>query len=259
MNSNQRVVIVTGAGSGIGYSIAKKFDNQGDLVVIAEWDVIKGAQAAESLTHSCFIQTDVSLRSSVDKMISEVVDRFGKIDVLVNNAGISRHQNSLELEEERWKQSIDVMLNGVFYCSQSTGREMIKTGGGNIINITSINSTIFIPGRLGYSCAKSAVLTMTKILAAEWAPYQIRVNAISPGVTVTPLMENMVKSGVVNEDIYLSRIPMGRFAQPEEIAESCFFIASEKAAYITGNNLIVDGGWTSYNWTDIEHIGQISS
>ena len=253
MTTTGKTILITGGGSGIGFAIANKFSQAGASVIIADIHKEQGESAAKSLKNTHFIQADVSKKDEIVAMVEEAIHRVGKIDVLVNNAGIARHAKSLELSEENWQFSLNLMLSGVFYCSQAIGKHMVAHGGGNIINITSINSTIYIPGRLAYSCSKAAVLTMTKILAAEWAPYHIRVNAVSPGVTFTKLMEDAIESGMANETSYLSRIPLGRFAKPEEIADACFFISSDQAGYVTGNNLIVDGGWSSYNWIDIEH------
>lgn len=258
MEQAGKVAIVTGAGSGIGKGIAARLAEDGFTVVISDRNEQAGREAAGQMPKSRFIFADVADKRSVDRLFGQVAEQLGRIDVLVNNAGISRHRESLRLSVEDWTDSIDVMLHGVFYCSQAAGQAMVSRGGGAIVNIASINSVISIPGRLGYSCAKSAVLAMTRILAAEWAPYRIRVNALSPGVTRTPLMEESVRSGMADEQSYLSRIPLGRLAEVEEIAAAAAFLVSDQASYITGNNLIVDGGWTSYHWTDLNHEAALS-
>lgn len=246
-----KIVLVTGGASGIGYAIAQKFAQSNNRVVIVDANRPLGEEAAGRIPGAVYRYADVSKEEQIRAMVEDTIASEGRIDVLVNNAGISRHARSFELSSEDWNLSIDLMLSGVFHCSQAVGRHMARQGGGNIVNIASINSTISIPGRLAYSCSKAAVLAMTRILASEWAADRIRVNAVSPGVTMTGLMEDSIRSGLADERAYLSRIPLGRFAAPEEIADACCFVTSDQAGYMTGNNLVIDGGWTAYHWTDI--------
>lgn len=251
MSDHRKTILITGGASGIGYAIARKYDAQGYRVIIADLDAAGGKQAAETLAHGLFIQTDASDKAAIDAMVEQAYGLVDHVDILVNNAGVARHMKSFDIPADNWESCISLMLSGVFYCTQAIGRKMAAAHGGNIINIASMNGSISLPGRLVYSCCKAAVLSMTKTLAAEWAPNRIRVNAVSPGVTLTKLAEKAMASGISNLDDYLSRIPLGRLAEPPEIADACYFLTSDEARYITGHNLVVDGGWTSYNWIDL--------
>lgn len=251
MQDRNKTVLITGGAMGLGYAIARKFAAEGARVAIADIDRDKGRETADALPGVIFIEADASDRDSILHMVEETEKRFGTLDVLVNNAGVSKIGESLHVSREDWELSINLMFSGVFYCCQAAGNVMVRQGGGSILNIASIHSTISIPGRLAYGCSKAAVHHMTKVLAAEWAPYRIRVNTISPGAVMTPMTERTIRDGEARLSDYTCRIPLGRLAKPEEIADACVFLASDAAAYITGNNLFVDGGWTSYHWTDL--------
>jgi NAD(P)-dependent dehydrogenase (short-subunit alcohol dehydrogenase family) len=252
MSFEGKTVLITGGASGIGYEIADKYVKSGAMAIIVDINRQQGEASAKRLGNSVFIEADVSNKASIIDMAERAIAQTGSIDILVNNAGVARHKDALDIDQDNWEFCVNLMLSGVFYCSQAVGKHMVERGTGNIINIASMNGLITLPGRLAYSCCKSAVLSMTRILAAEWAPHRIRVNAVSPGVTMTKLMEDTIASGMANEELYVSRIPLGRLAVPQEIADACLFMTSEQAAYITGHNLVVDGGWSSYNWVDIQ-------
>ena len=143
---------------------------------------------------------------------------------------------------------MDVLATGVFLCSREFGRAMQKQGGGNIVNIASINGLAAFPMRLAYSAGKAAVVSMTKILAVEWSGFGIRVNAVAPGMTRTEMLQQAIDQGLIDVDAYLGQMPMGRFGEPREIAEAVLFLASERSSYITGQVLVPDGGWTTFNW-----------
>lgn len=256
MSFSDKTVLITGGAQGIGLALGKAFSEKGAKVLLVDINEQEGQKAAEEIANTTFIKGDVSSKKGVLAMAEQAFAAAGHVDILINNAGISRHMSSFDMTEEAWEASLGLMLSGVFYCCQTFGKHMAEQGGGNIINMTSINTVSRIPGRLAYSCSKTAVLAMTQILAAEWAEHRIRVNAVSPGVTQTKMVEDSIRSGLADPERYLSRIPAGRLARPEEIADACLFIASDQAGYITGNNLIVDGGWTSYHWVDIKHEGE---
>lgn len=194
---------------------------------------------------SVVLEADVSESSQVRKMISYVVDEWGKIDILVNNAGIFNKMVPVhERSEEEWSRVIDIHLKGTFLCSKYVGKVMIEKGvGGNVINIGSIAGLTGFPNRSAYGPAKSAILNLTKVMALEWAPYGIRVNAIAPGFTLTEGAEKMLSSGQVNGQALKERIPLGRLGTVDELARVALFLASEDSSYITGETIVVDGGW----------------
>jgi len=171
------------------------------------------------------------------------------VDVLVNSAGISRPEPSLDVSPESWRRMIEVQLNGVFFCSQAAGRQMVKQGwGGCIVNISSINAEAAFPMRTAYSCAKAGVNMMTKTLAIEWAQYGIRVNAVGPCHTETEMTAENIRRGVVSLDVLRKRIPLGRLAKVEDVANAVAFLCSPKAAFITGHALYVDGGYLAFGY-----------
>jgi len=157
---------------------------------------------------------------------------------------------SEELEENRWRRGIDVMLTGVFFCSQAVGKEMIKQRSGKIINIASVNGMVAFPERVCYSCAKVGVIQLTKVLGCEWARYNINVNAVAPGYVKTYLVEELVEKGALDIEEISTRTPLGRLAEPEEIADAVIFLASEESKYIVGQTIVIDGGWTAYGYLE---------
>ena len=183
-------------------------------------------------------------------MVKKVVADFGKIDILVNNAGMSVVGASAELEEERWRKGIDVMLSGVFFCSQAAGNEMIKQGGGKIINIASINGIGAFPERASYGSAKAGVMQLTRTLGCEWAKYNINVNAVAPGYIKTQLVTDLLTKGVLNEKELSNRTPAGRLGECDEVADAVVFLASEESKYIIGQTIVVDGGWSAYMYLE---------
>jgi NAD(P)-dependent dehydrogenase (short-subunit alcohol dehydrogenase family) len=149
---------------------------------------------------------------------------------------------------EDFRRSLDVMVTGVFLCSREFGKSMRASGGGAIVNISSINGIVAFPMRLAYSAAKAAVISMTKILAVEWAGYGIRVNAVAPGNTETEMLKQAIDQGLIDVGAYYAHTPLGRFAQPEEIADTVEYLVSDRARYLTGQLMVPDGGWTSFGW-----------
>jgi NAD(P)-dependent dehydrogenase (short-subunit alcohol dehydrogenase family) len=147
-----------------------------------------------------------------------------------------------------WQASLDVLVTGVFLCSREFGRAMRDGGGGSIVNISSINGLVAFPMRLAYSAAKAAVISMTKVLAVEWAGYGIRVNAVAPGMTETDMFQEAIDQGLIDVEAYRAHTPLGRFAQPEEIADAVLYLASPRSRYVTGQVLAPDGGWTAFGW-----------
>ena len=248
MKLADRVCVVTGGARGIGEAIAARFAAEGATVAILDLDAAAAALTAERLGgtgHGC----DVGVRPSVEAAMAEVLGRHGRIDVLVNNAGIGLAGPSETFSDEDWNTSIAVMQTGVFLCSQVAGRHMLAAGRGVIVNISSMNAWEAFPMRLAYCAAKAAVVAMTQVLAIEWADRGIRVNAVAPGVTRTALVQKGIDDGVVDVAAYTARTPLHRFAEPDEIARAVLFLASdEDSSFVTGTTLCADGGWSAMGW-----------
>lgn len=230
-----KVAIVTGGTKGIGKGIADKLSENGVKVVVS-------ARHEEKTKHH-FVKCDVSSFSEVQNMVECVLKKFGKIDILVNNAGIYPEVELKDMTEDQWKHVISVNLNSLFNCVKSVLPKMMKRKSGNIINVASIAGVkIGFPGLVHYCTTKAGVEGFTKAAALELAPYNIRVNAIAPGLIVTPgIQSTMNKQGV---DEFVKFIPLKKAGLPIDIAETAIFLASEKSQYITGQTIVVDGGYT---------------
>ena len=231
--------------------MAKGFARNGARIVlidINEQALAAAKNAIEQTTITAEVGTycaSVIDAAAVEKAFSYCDSYFGSVDILLNNAGISINKPSLELTIEEWRRGIDVDLNSVFICAQAAARRMVNYGGGVIINTASMFGIASAPERAAYCAAKAGVVSLTKTLAVEWASYGIRVNAIGPGYVRTALVDGLIKSGRLDVHSLNRRTPVGRLAEPEEIAEIVLFLASENAAFITGHILIADGGWTA--------------
>jgi NAD(P)-dependent dehydrogenase (short-subunit alcohol dehydrogenase family) len=249
-----RIAIVTGAGQGIGLGIADLFCRQGAQVIIGELVLERSQQATAQLQAQGFaaqaIQLDVTQSESCAALTDQVIAEHGRIDILVNNAGLAILGRSEEVPEAAWRKQIDVLLTGTFLMTQAVVRAMIPQRSGSVVNIASIGGMGGWPMRAAYNAAKAGVITLTEVLATEWAHYNIRLNCVSPGVTRTEMVDAAVQSGVVNMESYLRRTPMGRLASVSEIAQAVLFLASDRAQTITGTNLRVDGGWVAWGNAD---------
>lgn len=192
------------------------------------------------------VKCDVSRKEEVDNLVKKTIERFGKVDVLVNNAGICQFKPFLELSEEEWSRTIDINLKGYFLCAQAVAKEMVKKkSGGVIINIASVamgQQGVGFPNIVHYCASKGGIIGMTEALAVELASCNIRVNAISPGMIETPMIAS-IKESPEQEKATLKRIPLGRPGSPEEVSNLVLFLASDASSYMTGSTVVIDGGW----------------
>jgi NAD(P)-dependent dehydrogenase (short-subunit alcohol dehydrogenase family) len=247
-----RTCVVTGGGRGIGAAIAERFAAEGGRVAILELDPELGRDRAERLeaagAEARAYQVDVADEAAVATAAAAVAGDFGGVDVLVNNAGIGKLGPSLTFPAADFRRSLDVMVTGVFLCSREFGRVLRDGGGGAIVNISSINGLVAFPMRLAYSAAKAAVVSMTKVLATEWAAFGIRVNAIAPGNTRTEMVQEAVDQGLIDMDAYMAHTPLRRLGEPAEIADAVLYLASDRSSFLTGQVIAADGGWTAFGW-----------
>jgi NAD(P)-dependent dehydrogenase (short-subunit alcohol dehydrogenase family) len=246
MRFQDQVVVITGAGRGIGYALAERFAAEGAKVVIAEIDAESGAQAAQTLGCT-FEPLDVRDAEAVAQVVDNVMARFGQIDVWINNAGVAHKGLAVDLAPSDWDADIGVMLSGAYYSAKYAGKVLIEQKRGCMINMASVNGLSAQKGRAPYCAAKAGLIMLTKVLASEWGEHGVRVNAIAPGVVMTELVQQGIDQGVVSEQTYLSRIPMGRFGELNEVVEAALFLAGDEASFVTGEVLRVDGGWTAYH------------
>lgn len=244
MLSKNKVALVTGAGQGIGLGIAKALANQGyDLVISDINQKLLDDVIVEFKPFNIKVKTvlvDVSSRQSVESMFQEIVTEFGSLDVLVNNAGIYPFVSFTEMTEEQWDKVMSVNLKSLFLCSQAAIK--IMSDGGRIINISSIASMVGFSGLVHYCASKGGVDSMTRALALELAQRQITVNGIAPGGIITPGASQGMTDDIKRQTIAM--VPLARFGKVEDIAAAVVFLASAGASYITGQTIVVDGGWT---------------
>ncbi len=245
-----RVAIVTGAGTGLGRGIAEELAKAGAQIAVAEIDAASAERAAGELAAlgpaARAYPTDVANREQVDATFDAVVRDFGRLDVVVNNAGISRvGPHTQDVTDEDWHDSIAVMQTGVFYCMRAAGRHMLPRKSGSVINISSIRGFSPNPGRMTYCTPKAAVIMMSRVAAGEWAPHGVRVNAIAPGVLRTPMWDADVARGAIDEQFYLDVVPMHRLGTTAEVGRLAVYLASDDASYVTGAVFTIDGALTS--------------
>lgn len=238
-----KTAIITGGANGIGFQAVRTFAGEGAQVVIADFDEVIGNERIEELKKegiNCqFAQVNVADRTSVDKMVEEVLSTYGKIDILINNAGITRDAMLSKMTSEQFQQVINVNLNGVFHCTQAVLPSMTAQGKGKIVNTSSVSGVYGNVGQTNYAAAKSGIIGMTKTWAKELARKGINVNAVAPGFTETGMVAGVPDKVI---DQMKEQIPMGRLGRPEDIANAYLFLASNEADYVNGHVLHVDGG-----------------
>ncbi len=245
---NGKVAIVTGGNRGIGFAIAGGLAKAGSAVVIANRNTVEGQEATDSLKTDGFqaraVQTDVSDKSSVSNLVESVLDEFGHIDILVNSAGVIQRGPVEDFSEEQWDYIMNINLRGLFFCCQLVGKEMIKRKKGKIINISSNVSEVIQSGRVVYAASKAGVSHLTRGMALEWAKYNINVNAIGPGPTITELNKQYFEDNPDDLQERIDSIPMARVGDPLDHVGAAIFLASDASNYVTGQTLLVDGGST---------------
>lgn len=238
-----QVAVVTGSSRGIGRAVAAAYLAEGARVVVnSRRPDVAARVAAELGPGTIGVGADVATEAGAAALMAAAREAFGSLDVLVNNAGMAMVRDSVDLELSDWRRTLDLNLTGVFLCSREAARHMLAAGGGCIVNTASVQAFAGFPRRLAYGASKAAVVSMTRILAAEWAP-TVRVNAVAPGYVRTEMIADLERRGQVDVEAIQRRTPQRRLARPEEIAEAYVFLAAPASSYVTGEVVVVDGGW----------------
>lgn len=243
MKLQDKVAVITGGASGIGAATARLFVQEGAKVVLVDLNEEKGkafeaelkAQNADAL----FVKANITSEEEVQNIFKETIAAFGKVDVVFNNAGIGRVTPTENLEYAEWRNTVNVDLDGVFLVAREAIREMLKSGGGTIVNTASMYGWVGSPGSAAYNAAKGGVINLTRSLALEYATRNIRVNALAPGFIDTPIIPEESK------EVLKTMTPMQRLGESEEMAKAVLFMASDDSSFMTGNVLTVDGGYTA--------------
>ena len=243
-----RVCVVTGGAQGIGEACIRRFAREGALVVVADIDDARGAALAGEIG-GMYVHCDVGDKAQVDALVAQTMAVHGRIDVLVNNAGIFRAADFLEVTEADFDTVLRVNLKGSFLMGQAVAREMAKVGRGSIVNLSSVNGMLAIPTIASYNVSKGGINQLTRVMALALADKGIRVNAVAPGTIATELAAKAVLTSEEARARILSRTPMKRLGDPSEIADTVAYLASDAASYITGEIVVVDGGRMTLNYT----------
>jgi NAD(P)-dependent dehydrogenase (short-subunit alcohol dehydrogenase family) len=244
---NNKVVIITGGGSGIGRSTAHLFSDEGTKVVVSDINEEAGWKTVEEIKkkkgHAIFIKCDVSIELDVKKLVEKTLEHYGQLDFAYNNAGIEGAQISpVEMTNENWNRIIDINLKGVWLCMKYEIPAMIKNGKGSIVNCSSIAGLVGFEQACAYVASKHGVIGLTKSVAIEYAKKNIRINSVCPGVIKTPMLDRFTKG---DDSMFSHLNPMDRLGKPEEVSECVLWLSSDKSSYVTGQDIVVDGGWVS--------------
>jgi NAD(P)-dependent dehydrogenase (short-subunit alcohol dehydrogenase family) len=248
-----KAALVTGAGSGIGRVAAVTLAREGARVIAADIDATSGQETAAIISqtggHAFFVRADVSRADEVQAMVTVAVEKFGRIDILHNNAGVALRYALADQDESGWDRSLDVNLKSVYLCSKYAIPHMLERGG-SIIHTASVTGIVGVRNRAVYSATKGAIVILTRNMALDYARYRIRVNCVCPGFTRTPLIERLLQDPVRTQRL-TEMHPLGRLGTPEDIANAVLFLASDEASWITGQALVVDGGFSAGRPEDI--------
>ena len=249
-----KVAIITGAANGIGFACAARFAHEGAAVALADVAEEAGEQAAESLraggAKAIFVRADVTRRADLENVFARTLAAFGRLDILLNNAGIALTAPIIDMDDDLFERVLATNLKSAFIGTQLAARAMIAAGhGGVIINMSSVNARLAIPGLAAYACTKGALNQLTNVSAIELAEHGIRCVAIGPGTILTELARKSVMADDAAKKKILARTPLGRAGEPEEIAAVAAFLASDDASYITGQTIYPDGGRMALNYT----------
>lgn len=252
MRFERKAVIVTGAARGIGRACAEAFAAEGAHVVVADLDEARGEAVARALIESggsaTFVATDVGNATSAAALVDATLEWAGRLDVLINNAGIIKAAEFLELTEADFDAVLRVNLKGAFLVGQAAARAMVAAGGGAIVNMSSVNGVLAIPNQIPYVVSKGGLNQLTRVMALSLAESGVRVNGIGPGSIATEMLQTVMTDAEARRKI-LSRTPLGRCGEPAEVAKLALFLASEDASYITGQIVYIDGGRLPLNYT----------
>ena len=243
-----KVALITGAASGLGFACAMAFAREGARLVLNDLDDERAKTAAARIEGDHLACSgNVSKEADVSRLTAEAVSRFGRIDILVNSAGLAdSFVPTVDQPLEHWQKLIDVHLTGTYLVSKTVAPVMIAQRSGAIINLNSIAGVLGLPVRTTYSVAKAGIGMMTRVLGCEWAPYGVRVNAIAPGYIMTPMTERLIDAGKIDVDRVRRRTPMGLLGTAEDIADGMMFLASDRSRFITGVTLPIDGGYCAF-------------
>jgi 3-oxoacyl-[acyl-carrier protein] reductase len=245
MTIANRVAIITGSGRGIGREMARLFSSAGARVVVADIDARSATAAAAEIVAAGHvaraIAVDIGDPAQVERLVGETIDHFGRVDVLVNNAGVGLNKPFLATTPAEWEHQLRVNLTGTFLCAQAAARVMTRQGAGTIVNLASISGQRGGQGRAAYGAAKAGVILLTKVMAVELAPLGVRVNAIAPGPVDTD--QSRGTHTEATRQAYFDRIPIGRYGEREEITAAALFLASDASSFVVGHVLNVDGGF----------------
>ncbi|MBC7813132.1 MAG: SDR family oxidoreductase, partial [Burkholderiales bacterium] len=240
--------IITGGAQGLGYGSAQVLAGAGARVFIFDLQEQQAQEAAASLPGTGHIgyRCDITNADERAQTVAAAFAEAGHLDILVNNAGIQYHSPAEDIDEEKWYRLFDINVHSVLFMSRDVGRHMLAQGSGAIINIGSIASVLSMPRRAPYVTAKTAILGLTRTLAVEWAGRGVRVNAVCPGYHETPMLMDYINRGAIDAERIRKRIPMGRMGTIEDVGKAVLFFASDLSAYVTGQHLLIDGGYTVF-------------